>query len=212
MEVKYLKKDFKRLYDCITKYKCKFIMEVGAGNSTKFLAEAAIVNKARMVTIDVEERNILKIEKVKNFKGVEYYYGLSVAVEDIPKIGDSLFVEHPMWEKDEKFRSNGFIGKIVHGEEVKIEYETDLIRKILDNSKVPLDFFFCDSGEYCGIAEWNVVKDRIKIGGFFAIHDIYYPKSIKGFKVLKEIKKSEKWKIKIKSQGPCGLLIARRRE
>ena len=89
--------------------------------------------------------------------------------------------------------------------------ETDLIRKALKKyNNLKLDFFFCDSGEYCGMAEWDIVKDKIKIGGYFSIHDIYYPKSIKGYEVVKRIRKNNNWKIIEKTKSKQGLLIAQK--
>ena len=89
--------------------------------------------------------------------------------------------------------------------------ENDLIRKALKkHSNRKLDFFFCDTGEYCGLAEWNIVKDKIKVGGYFAAHDIYYPKSSKCFKVVQEIENSDNWKVLVKTQNKQGLLIARK--
>ena len=60
------------------------------------------------------------------------------------------------------------------------------------------------------MAEWNIVKNEIKVGGYFAIHDIYYPKSIKGFKVKRKIKRSDNWKVVVKSKTAQGLLIAQK--
>ncbi|MFW5890970.1 MAG: FkbM family methyltransferase, partial [bacterium] len=47
-----------------------------------------------------------------------------------------------------------------------------------------------------------------KDGGIFAAHDIYYPKSIKNFKVVEEIKKSPRWTVLEQTKSRQGLIIA----
>jgi len=196
--------DVNYLYEYASK--CKFIIETGAGGkSTKFLARAAEKNNAILISIE-----LLK-SRCKFLKRVEYMVGWSVKYDDIIKFNDKDFVEMKKWKKW-RYRGGDYRdGQAAHGDEsMKVE-ENDLIRKALLKYKdEELDFFFCDSGEYCGLAEWNIVKDKIKIGGYFAIHDIYYPKSIKGFKVVKIIKKNKKWKIKVMTSTKQGLLIAER--
>ena len=147
----------KKDYQKMSKFarKCKFIMEVGCGLSTQYLAKVVSRNDARMVTIDGKKK-----EAVEEIKGIEYYVGWSILIDDIPKVGDPLFIEHPEWGKDKKFTDKDIGGKIAHGQIEEIEGETNLIRKILSQSKMPLDFFFCDTGEYCGLAEWNIVKNK----------------------------------------------------
>ena len=77
------------------------------------------------------------------------------------------------------------------------------MRKVLDKyCDLELDFFFCDTGEYCGIVEWDIVKNKIKTGGCFAVHDIYYPKSIKCYQVVEEIERRDKWEVLLKTQSP----------
>ncbi len=44
----------------------------------------------------------------------------------------------------------------------------------------------------------------------FAAHDIYYPRSIKCFKVREEIERSSDWEVMIKTDSDQGLLIAKR--
>ena len=45
-------------------------------------------------------------------------------------------------------------------------------------------------------------------GGFYAAHDIYYPKSIKNFQVYNAIESSPEWQIVEITKSPQGLLIA----
>ena len=186
--------------------KCKFIIETGGGgDSTKYLSKASILNDSKMITIEIIKK------RCKLIDNVEYMNGWSITYDDIIKKGDPSFVDVRKFKKVLKISKDFTDGMIAHGRKELMTGEVDLIRKALKKySDLELDFFFCDSGEYCGLAEWNIVKNQIKIGGYFAAHDIYYPKSIKCFKVLKKIKKSKKWKIKEKTLSRQGLLIAQR--
>ncbi len=87
--------------------------------------------------------------------------------------------------------------------------ETDLVRKTIAKYGPP-DFFFCDTGEYCGLAEWDVVNDVMLSGSYYAVHDIWYPKSIKGFQVVREMEFSDRWEILIKTNRKSGLCIAQK--
>ena len=184
--------------------KCKFILEVGSGReSTYSLAEAAKKNNAKIISIDVDIRNIPLIENV------EFKIGWSVNYSDIIKVGEKGFIEHPDYEKFYKKRS--FLdGRLAHKKFHLMKGETDLIRKSIEKTDIPLDFFFSDTGEYCGIAEWEIVKNKIITGGYFSCHDIYYPKSIKFFQVLELIEKDRRWEICVQTRSKRGLLIARK--
>ena len=219
----------------IQKYakECKFIIETGSGRSTKVLADVAIKYSIKFVSIEINKAQC----KLKN--GVEYMNGWSISVKDIIKIGDEDFCYRPYlfvekYRKKEfsnkellliESRSNNFrkhkyytkkeidiVGReVAFGNSSCMMGEKNLIRKALKRYKdLKLDFFLCDSGEYCGIAEWNVVKNEIKIGGYFAIHDTYYPKSIKGYKVVEKIEKNKDWKIIVKTNTKQGLVITRK--
>ncbi|MFW6130164.1 MAG: hypothetical protein ACOC56_03195, partial [Atribacterota bacterium] len=145
-----------------------FIVETGGGGkSTTWLAKAALKNNAIMVSIEANPK------KTGNISHVEYRCGWSVSFDDIIKKGDSLFVESQYCTIDKK---------VAFGDKEAMKGETDLIRKTHKEKGRNIDFFFCDTGEYCGLAEWNIIKDIIPVGGIFAIHDIYYPKSVKGFR------------------------------
>jgi len=48
------------------------------------------------------------------------------------------------------------------------------------------------------------------MSGYFVVHDIYYPKSIKCYQVIDEIEQSSDWDVLLKTQSPQGLLIARK--
>lgn len=180
--------------------RCKFIIETGAGDSTKCLAKAALRCKAQMISIEIDKN------RCKPIKGVEYLIGWSVSYNDIIKKGSSSFID--------LFRSVKYkcVDKsVAHGEKKIMKGKKDLIRKALKKYKnLQLDFFFCDSGEYCGLAEWNIVKNKIKVGGYFAAHDVYYPKSIKSFKIFQEIMENRKWKIIILTKSYAGLFVARK--
>ncbi len=174
----------------------KFIMETGGGGlSTSKLARVARKYDSIMVSIEVDSNRVHTIE------GVDHQVGWSISYDDIIKKDDSRFMEekkkYPYMDRD--------VAMI--GEEY-MKGEKDLIRKSLARYNSVLDFFFCDTGAYCGLAEWNIVKSLIPVGGIFVCHDIYYPKSIKCFQVAQDIKRSKQWKILKKTSTKQGLLIA----
>ena len=201
------KKKRQRDLDLLFNYSigCNFIIETGAGESTKYLAKATKGTNAKLVSIE------LSAQRCVPMKGVEFVTGWSVDYDDIVKIGEKDFVDVEKWKKRLKKNKDYIDGKVAHKNKSVMKGKKNLIREVLQKNKDrKLDFFFCDSGEYCGLAEWNIVKDEIKIGGYFAIHDIYYPKSIKGFKVVKKIKKDNRWVIKEQTNSVQGLLIAKK--
>ena len=73
------------------------------------------------------------------------------------------------------------------------------------------DFVFFDCGEYSSLAEWFLLEEQIKVGGFALLHDIYFPKSVKNFIVAALISLSDKWEIiYVDRISPQGALVARR--
>jgi len=203
---------------------CNFIIETGGGKSTKYLAKAALENNSKFITIEKD--------KCPHVKGAEHMRGWSITYKDMIKYDHPDFKESVTFHKPKylgskykriaygkndckkymkKVSGNFLDGVIAHGCEKAMKGENDLIRKALKKyDDMKLDFFFCDTGEYCGLAEWNIVQDEIIVGGYFACHDIYYPKSIKCYQILKQIKKSDKWEILEKTKSKQGLLIARK--
>ncbi len=180
---------------------CRFIIETGAGGeSTKWLAKAALKSNAYFISIEADPNRKINVEE-KLAEVINHKYGWSMTFDDIIKERDPLFV---------KSRYNTIDAKIAFGQKDVITGKDDLIRKSIEEHNAQLDFFFCDTGEYCGIAEWNIVKDRIKQGGYFVAHDIYYPKSIKCFQVCRMIEESNEWDVVEKTKSPQGLLVARR--
>ena len=136
---------------------------------------------------------------------VNYCVGWSISYEDIVKLGDKEFMYS---------RYDTLDGKVaIEGPQWMIG-EKDLIRKVITKEKKlgnRLDFFFCDTGEYCGLAEWRIVCNEIVDGGFFAAHDIFYPKSIKSFKILCELLCSPQWRIiELSTESKQGLVIAQK--
>lgn len=194
------KNDLKALYrHALNKH---FIMETGGGGpSTVFLSRAANLNNAIMVTIEEKKERLYS-----KLLRVDYQIGWSVSYEDLIKKGDRLFRDIPSRHRRKSYKWSD--RKVVCKGKEHMTGETDLIRKSVRKYGKLVDFFFCDTGEYCGLAEWNVVKNLIAMEGVFACHDIYYPRSIKCFQVVKAIKKSEKWKILVKTKSKQGLLIA----
>jgi len=73
------------------------------------------------------------------------------------------------------------------------------------------DFIFFDCGEYSSLAEWFILEDQIKQGGYVFLHDIYFPKSIKNFIVAVLMESSNKWEILyVDKYSKQGGLVARR--
>ena len=164
------KKELKLLYkEAIGSF---FILETGSGLSTKWLSLAAQKNDALFYSIDV-------FPVKDKYENVEYRTGWSCSYEDLVKPGDPDFVySRYRGVPDEKV--------VLDGEE-NMWGDKDIMRYIFKETQKYPDFFFCDTGEYCGLSEWNIVKDVMSIGSKIALHDIYYPKSIKNFKVAEKI-------------------------
>lgn len=192
--------------DLLYKYAkgCKFIIETGGGGkSTHVLAKAARESNAKMITIEADADRNQAIE------GVESMAGWSIVHDDIVKPGDPRFIESRYRKLIDRKAAHcrfTWLANLLY-----MKGEKDLIRKALAKySDLQLDFFFCDTGEYCGIAEWDIVKDVIIPGGYFAAHDIYYPKSVKCFKVTEEIESADNWEVLEKTVNKQGLLIAKK--
>lgn len=173
----------------------KFILEVGTGDSTQFLSEAAAEVEAEMISIDLlDERTF-----TKKFDNVKYLNGWSIAQSDMIMHDNPLFVPS---------RYEGVPDEVIAFGKKEILDPCDLIRKSCDGKQ--LDFYFGDSGEYCGLAEWNIIKDLLVVGGFIALHDIHYPKSSKNFQVWNIIRKSDYWHIHMKTASRAGFMIAQK--
>jgi len=194
--------------------KCKFIIETGGGLSTSVLANATIKKGGFFISIEINPK-VMRRHKRHKLSNVRKMHGWSVRYEDLMLPGHEHFIK----TKSKNYSKVGMEHKIIFSSKkvgkkiMKERGRTDLIRKaLLKYKNIKLDFFFCDSGEYFGLPEWNVVKDEIKVGGYFAIHDIYFPKSIKGYKVLKKIQESYQWKVveqtPKKHDKTCGIAIA----
>jgi len=73
------------------------------------------------------------------------------------------------------------------------------------------DLIFFDSGELCSMIEWTMLKDHIKIGGFAAFHDIFFPKSIKNIIPCAAVMADPDWEVMfVDDSSKQGLLIAKR--
>lgn len=186
---------------------CKFIMETGAGKSTVSFAKLAKITGAKVVSIEINKESCIPLD------GVEYKVGWSITYDDIIKPGNPYFIDvkRPSPRKLKEYIKKYPDAAIAHGAKHLMTGKTDLIRKTLAKTDMPLDFFFCDTGEYCGLAEWNIVKNIIPVGGYFAIHDVQYPHSIKGFQVLEQVEKDDAWEIMVHTKRFQGLLIARKK-
>jgi hypothetical protein len=112
------------------------------------------------------------------------------------QIGDYLLTLDG-WKEEEKFYQQT---------DIKDNYCTQL-----KNSNIIYDIIFFDCGEYSSLAEWFILENQIRIGGFVLLHDIYYPKSVKNFIVATLISVSSKWEILyIDNYSKQGGLVARR--
>lgn len=171
----------------------KFILEVGTGVSTKSLAMAAQQCGGDMTTIDVVDNSPVKFDNVK------YLIGYSISQGDMIVKGHPLFVPS---------RYKGVPDELIALGEATIASPCNMIRHACHERE--LDFYFGDSGEYCGLAEWSIVKNLIVKDGIIALHDIHYPKSSKNFQVYDIIRKSDDWDIHLKTSTIAGLLIAQK--
>jgi len=129
--------ELKLLGKYIIQHKCKFILEVGGGVSTQYLGKAAEITKAKMISIDTVYDGCKP-----QFSNIEYMYGWSITQDDIITKHSSQFYPSPYKHlPDEPFA----LGYKV------IPPPCDFIRKAFN--KYLFDFYFGDSGEYCGLAE-----------------------------------------------------------
>ncbi|MCK5604323.1 hypothetical protein KAR91_20710 [Candidatus Pacearchaeota archaeon] len=171
-----------------------YLLETGSGASTEYFALRGI----KVVTIDLFE---VPPERRDRCLGTEFLTGWSICDEDMVKFG------HPMFYKSRY--ANTPDEKVALGEE-RITGSRDLIREAVSKFGIP-QFFFCDTGEYCGLAEWGIMKSIIPVNGFVAMHDIHFPKSVKNFLAYEEILKDpDKWELIYKSCSRAGLCVARR--
>lgn len=170
----------------------KRLIETGSGITSKFIKDGC------------KDGNLISINIDKNYqiyKDITYLLGWSIKYKDIIKKGDKLFI---------KSKYNTLDGKVAMKGKRFMQGKTDLLRKAIIMHNHDVDFFFCDTGEYCGIAEWNIIKPYLKKNSILALHDIYYPKSIKCFQIAKEIEESSNWKVWVKTDSKQGMLIAER--
>lgn len=188
--------------ELLTKYAKgrRFLIETGTGISTHYIAEGIDQSDAIFYTVDINPTK----EELRVKKGVNYLKGWAIRYEDFIKPKDPRFVKSNYRFIDSKivFSDEKTARSLMKG-------EVDLVRKILKKHKDRrLDFYFSDCGEYCGYPEWLIIKEKIAEGGIFAAHDIYYPKSIKNFKVVEEIENSNEWIVLEKTNTKQGMFIA----
>ena len=189
------KEDLRHLYQHADG--CRFVIETGTGISTEYIAKA-LEPDAIFYTID-----LCPPKQEDRVEGVIYLKGWSTRYEDFLRPGQKGFVR----SRYSSFADDVAIRK---GKE-HFKGDDDFLRKVLfRHEELEVDFFFSDSGEHCGVPEWQIVKNRIKQGGKFAAHDIYHPKSKKNFQVAAAIEKSDKWRVLVKTSTKQGLLIAER--
>ena len=172
---------------------CNYVLETGTGFSTQCFA----ANNVKVVSIDLFE----VLGDVNDMPGVTLLKGWSITDKDMIKYGHKLFRRSRYKNTpDESVAFN--VGKMIG--------ETDLIRKAVEKFGVP-DMWFSDCGEYCGYAEWSIMKDIIPVEGIIALHDIHYPKSVKNsIPYFYMLCKPDEWELVYKSMSKQGLAIFRR--
>ena len=75
------------------------------------------------------------------------------------------------------------------------------------------NLIFLDSGEFSTLAEFLVVDDLAEMGTIILVHDIVFPKSIKGFLIGALLTASPKWEILwVDRSTPQGMLAAVRKQ
>jgi predicted O-methyltransferase YrrM len=98
--------------------------------------------------------------------------------------------------------------KFLDGEKPGKKY--GILNKLLSEKK-EFDAIFLDSGELAGNPEFEMVVDRVRIGGIIGLHDVFFPKSFKNFLPCGYLRYSSDWAIihddKTTRQG---MLVAKR--
>jgi len=75
------------------------------------------------------------------------------------------------------------------------------------------DFIFFDSGEFASLPEWELLRQTVAPGGLVALHDIFFPKSLKNALVAAYLMVSPDWDvILIDDRTRQGLLVAKKNE
>lgn len=88
--------------------------------------------------------------------------------------------------------------------------KTGLLRALADRVE-NFDVVFFDCGELSSWIEWQMLGDKIRIGGIAAFHDIFFPKSFKNFIVCASVLASNRWiPLYMDQATPQGFLIAQR--
>ena len=172
---------------------CNYVLETGSGASTIAFAN----NGTKVISIDIVG---VPDELTSDSPNATYLTGWSVRYEDIIKVGHKFF---------NKSRYKGVVDEGPAFCTGQLTGTIDLIRKVIQEHGVP-QFFFCDTGEYCGIAEWNIMSKLIPVGGYIAMHDIHYPKSVKNFLPYGWAMESCDWELLYKSNSIQGLCIFRK--
>ena len=83
-----------------------------------------------------------------------------------------------------------------------------LLTEILDQDEV--DVVFLDSGEFSSLPEWEIIAEKLRIGGYVILHDIFFPKSFKNWLVCASIRVNPEWNIVYLDRStPQGFIVAR---
>jgi len=73
------------------------------------------------------------------------------------------------------------------------------------------DFIFFDCSEHSSIIEWINLNQKIRVGGYAILHDIYFPKSIKNFIPCAYVLAHPDWSILYQDKTTVqGMIVAKR--
>tara|TARA_B100000212_G_scaffold271094_1_gene210522 strand:+ start:3306 stop:4199 length:894 start_codon:yes stop_codon:yes gene_type:complete len=180
-------------------------------NAKLFLSKLKIINKP---TVTYKE-SIEGLEKIINY--------LSEIDERQLRENLSYFVTDKEILNDiyQSIKENNFLKKyIFEHPNFKSDYDFYLKNNILEGEgfcskeakeDINYDAIFFDCGEISSVAEWLLLKDKIKKSGYAIFHDIFYPKSIKNFLVTTYIFNLNDWKVLYFDKvSPQGGLVAQR--
>lgn len=92
-----------------------------------------------------------------------------------------------------------------------VKTKEGLLAKVMGQNEI--DAVFLDSGEFSSLPEWDIVSDKLRVGGYVILHDIFFPKSFKNWLVCASIRANPNWEIiYIDRTVPQGLMVARKKK
>jgi len=181
----------------------KRILEIGSGDSTFTLARGILDTHEDQSGCHLDTINILHVGREAPQDFVHYHQGWSVTQKEFDMHYENVTIHPSKYTNlpDDIYLDGG-------GPQDDVGLLRHLLDKRLASGLLPSMFFF-DGGEYTSWADWNVAKSYIQKNSFIALHDTSYPKSVKSYRMVEEIKKSPKvWQPIFHSKSRCGLHAA----